>query len=252
MDKTFRAERQRIYALLTPPCIEAGERRALLARAFPDDSALHADVAYEGSANQFVPLLVARLLRVDGSPDAEPALWTLLLCVREQIGVAGQREIDGLQDAVREMARNAECAADAIEDEQRRKRGYGRPLRLAGALTAVFATLTIGGWFWNSELRNRYVFRYPPKTEFSKQKERVAGYVRKSHPELADEKPDTLEHAEFLKLLSSEESEAWEPSSVLAVRRDLNTSFTMFVVCATFAVVCVATTLFYFVRVHRL
>ncbi|MCC6974314.1 MAG: SUMF1/EgtB/PvdO family nonheme iron enzyme [Anaerolineae bacterium] len=84
--------------LLSPFMGTESERRAQITLAFGTDSPIERQINFSGATDVFILNLIRDLKRYGDFPEGTPALWTLMLSIRNQVGEDKQRQIDGLRE----------------------------------------------------------------------------------------------------------------------------------------------------------
>lgn len=104
-----------IVDFITPHVAQQNERTALMLNAFHNEPKLLNQITYEGSAATFVPSVVQRLRVYGTTTDGHQALWQLLLTLKNQVGLDGERAIDRFRDWANAGAPAASEASPAPE-----------------------------------------------------------------------------------------------------------------------------------------
>ncbi|CAG1011805.1 Serine/threonine-protein kinase PknH [Anaerolineae bacterium] len=89
--------------LLSPFMGTNEERLAQIRRAFGTENPIEGQLTISGNTDTFILHLLKGLRRYGELPKGTPALWTLLLSIRGQVGVGKQQQIDGMKAAIFEV-----------------------------------------------------------------------------------------------------------------------------------------------------
>jgi hypothetical protein len=94
------ATQQELLVLFAPLLERESERRTFLALALGTESAVLRKIEYGGAVEPFIFKMVAELARFGEIEPGVQALWKLLQCARERVGMDLQRRIDALEPVV--------------------------------------------------------------------------------------------------------------------------------------------------------
>jgi diguanylate cyclase (GGDEF)-like protein len=86
-----------LVELLRPFMEDEGNRRPFLVLALGNSASVLQRITWSGSVATFIAEMVCKLADYGEVAPGKPALWTLLECVRSQVGVDVQRRIDKLR-----------------------------------------------------------------------------------------------------------------------------------------------------------